>query len=574
MSTIYNQARMTGLFSSMDTDALVKAMVGTQQAKIDKINQDKTKAEWKKDLITEFNNQIRQFRENYGSTLSKNNLVTKSSFSQYDVKMMQETNAFTVKGSVSAIAGSYSLRVQQIATAASMKSGKLTEQQGGLTSSDLLTSLNELTALKGDGFDGSDEEAVEFSINGVSFSFTQADSLKTIMDTVNKSNAGVTMNYSQITDSISIVGKNTGQRLGLEDPGEAPGQPVFSMSRPTAADYAGGEQNAEYITDLEDYNAALTQYNTDVATYEKDLKAYQEAKKAYDADLKRGLSITDTTGFLETLGMTNVIQGQSAQVSVNGGELLSFDSNQFSLDGLDFSLTSATGATTYDFSVGKSTKGPVDNIKTFVEDFNKLVKTLFDAYGEKRDYKFNPLSESMKGDMTEKEIEDWEARAKKGLVARDNRLGSLLNSMRGALSEVLGGEDTLASIGITASPYRVGESWSLTIDEEKLTKALEENSDRVFNIFSASTRTDPKGGGLVTRLNSFMDTYVSATKQNDLANLTKSIEDYTKRIKEQEDKLYVASERYYAQYAKMETAMSKMQSQTSQLTNMLGGGSQ
>lgn len=568
MSAIYNQSRMTGLFSSMDTDAMVKAMVGNQQLKIDKLNQSKTKAEWKKDTITDFNNQIRQFREKFGSSLSKTNLITKSGFAEFAVKMA-ETDAFTVRGTSVSSVGSYSLRIQQLATAASVNSGKLTNRQAGLTSADLSTAVNSLTGLRNGGFDGSDVEPIDFTINGVSFSFTQSDSLKTIMDTVNKSDAGVTMSYSQITDSINIVGKNTGAMTGVQDPGEEPQQPVFTMQRPDASQY-GGDQDPQYVLKLKEYNDAQAKYNSDLDSYAKDMKAYKEAKANYEADQKRGLNITDTSGFLTDLGLSEIIGGQDAMVSINGGELLQFSTNQFSLDGLEFSLNRTTGSVTHDFSVTKNTTATLDKIKGFVEEFNSLIKTLFDAYSEKKDYKYNPLSASMKEGMTEKEIEDWEAQAKKGILYRDNRLGSLLNSTRGALSAVLGGEDTLASIGITVTPYKVGEAWALEIDEEKLTKALEENTDRVFNIFGAAEKVDPKGGGLVTRLNKFMDSYVSATKQNDLSNLVKSIDDYKKHIEEQEDKLYTMSERYYMQYAKMETAMSKMQSQTSQITNMLG----
>lgn len=513
--TIGNQVRLTGMFSGMDTDALVKAMVSGQQAKIDKLNQSKTKDQWKKDFITDVNAQLKTFRDNYGSLLGKSSLMSKGNFVDFTVE--GTTSAFSVRGTSTAKAGDYSLRIQQIATAASMNSGRLTNIIGGLTSADMDKAVSGLE-FAGGVFSGDANGKIEFNINGVDFSFSSSDSLKKIMDTVNASEAGVTMSYSQLSDSITLASKTTG-----------------AMS---------ANMDGVAFADLS------------------------------EADAKKALIVSgDTSGFFAHLGLTSVQAGQDALVSVNGGPLLRYDTNNVTLDGMEFEFKRATSGE-QDFTLTKNMTSAKEKITSFVEEFNKIVKTLYDAYNEKKEYKYSPLTESMKDDMTEKEIEDWEKMAKSGIMSRDNKLNTLINGLRSAVTSVLGGEGALSSIGIKMSEFRVGEAWSLEIDDAALTKALEENPDKVFNMFAALDDDNSGDGGLMTRINSAMDNYTAMTKQSDLQTLTNSLDDYTKRIKEQEDKMYVMSERYYIQYSKMETAMAKMQSQTNQMTSLFGAPAQ
>lgn len=569
MASVQNTQRITSLFSGMDTDSLVKGMLTNQQMKLDKLSQTKTRAEWRKETITDFNSQLRQFIDNFGSALGKNNLVTKSSYASYTTEMAKNTTAFTVKGSSGAKAGSYSLRVDQVATAASTASERVTNKPGGLAAADLNKSINQLTGLAGGNFSKGDSETFGFSINGKDFTFKYGDSLNTIMSTVNKSGAGVTMSYSQITDKITLTSNYTGASNGLEDPGAAPAKPAdFTAVAPSVDDYSGGAEDERYIQAQAEYDRLRAEYEETMVAYNQDFQDYKQQLTAFNEDSKRGLTIDDTDNFLSHFGFGEIVQGQDALVSVNGGAAMSFASNQFTLDGLEFNLNRATNGETFEFSIGKNTQAGVDNIKAFVEEFNKLVKTFFDAHTEKKNYKFDPLTDEQKKDLTEKEVEEWDKEARSGLMARDSRLGNLLNGMRKLVGESFGGEGKLSSIGINLSEYKVGEAWSLEIDTEKLTKALESNPDAVYNILGSSSKSGE--GGFVSRLSKVMDGYVASTKSADLQNLTQSISDYTKRIKEQEDKMYDMSERYYKQYAKLETALGQMQSQTNQLTNLFG----
>ena len=506
MATVTNTMRITGLFSGMDTDALVKAMSMAQQSKVDSLNAKKKQAEWKKDLLTDFNNKIRVFRDTYGSLLGENNLMTRGAYTSFAVKMADNTGV-SISALATARAGSYNIRVEQTAAAAVMQGAKLTGRTTGLTDAEISTSaVGSLSALANGAFGSSD---ISFSINGKDFSFSADTTLKKIMEEVNKADIGVTMAYSQMTDRVTV----TGNRMGAYDAG--------------------------------------------------------------NPDPAKMISFEDASGFLRHLGLTQdaageVANGRDAIVYLNGeSEARRLDANSVTLDGVQMTFLRATGESGVDFTLADDYKPAVDRIKGMVDAYNALIKELHTAYNQKVNRDYRPLTEEQRADMTEKEAEEWEAKAREGLLYRDNTLNRLLENMRGVLSKSFGGFGNLASIGITTGRYMMGEPVQLELDESKLTAALQADPDRVYNLMSASEK-DAGGGGLMTQLNKMMDDYVNTIKGRDLQNLNNNIRDYTKRVKEQEDKLTVMSEKYYLQYAKLETALGQMQTQQNSMASLFG----
>ncbi|MCL2003903.1 MAG: flagellar filament capping protein FliD [Oscillospiraceae bacterium] len=492
MSTVQNTSRLTGLFSGIDTDALVKAMTMQQQRKVDLIAAKRTQAEWKRDHITEFNNKLRLFRDTYGSLLGSDNLMSRNSFTSFSVDMASNTGV-SVTASATAKAGSYNVRVDRLATAASLRGSKLTARSTGLTAAEVnSTSIRNLSgAISGGGYQS---DGIQFEINGREFNFSATATLKSIMDEVNKAGIGVTMAYSQTTDSVTV----TSDTLG-----------------------AASE-----------------------------------------------LSFSDNTGFLAYMGISGVTAGQDALVYINGEtEARSVGSNSITLDGITMGFLRTTGPGGVDFTLEADYKPTIDRIQKMVDSYNTLIKELYTAHTQKVNRDYLPLTEEQKAEMTQKEIEEWELKAKEGLLSRDRELGRLLEGMRSALAGSFGSNGTLASIGITTSRYVKGEPVQLQIDEDKLMAALKEDPDRVYNMFSAAERD---GGGLMTRLNKAMDDYVNTTRGRELQNLNNNIIDYNKRIKEQENKLTIMGERYYLQYARLETLLGQMMSQQDSLATMFG----
>jgi len=495
-------------------------MVMNQQRRVDQLNQRKQNAEWKRDAYTDFNTKLRAFRENFASALGAESMVRKSAFVDFSVNM-PANNSLRVTGTANARGGTYNVRIDQVATAAEMRSAKMTTGPSGFSENVInRTAIGDIQSFAAGAFAN---ENISFSINGVDFSFSSRDSLRTVMDTVNRSSAGVTMGYSQITDSITITSNQLGAHKGAVDPGSV---------APTEPD-------------------ALAEYNRQLAEF--------------NADKRKTISFDDTSGFLTHIGMTEATAGQDAIVSINGSEVRTLDTNSLTLDGVTMTFVRATGAEGIDFSLEPNRQGAVDNIKNFVTTLNGLIAELFTAHTERPNRGFQPLTQMQRDEMSEREIERWEEEARKGLLHRDEELGRLLNGIRGLLSKSFGGAgNTLSSIGISTGRYALGQPFSLEIDEDKLMAALEEDSERVFSIF-AEAATGGREGGFVMQLGSLIDTYTGNTRSFGIQNLNNNINNIDSRIKDQTRKLDQMTERYYVQYARMETMLSRMMEQQNSL---------
>jgi flagellar capping protein FliD len=215
-----------------------------------------------------------------------------------------------------------------------------------------------------------------------------------------------------------------------------------------------------------------------------------------------------------------------------------------------------------------------------VEDYNKLVDKVFTLTTEKAEYRdFNPLTDAQKKDMSETEVELWETKAKTGLLRSDTNLVSMLSELRQVLfMRPTGSSISLSDIGITSSSY--GDRGKLTIDSTKLNQALETRMNEVQSLF-----TD-KVNGIAVKFNTILNKNAQSSLSTPgrlvvvagIANTTSDVKNtLTERVKSIEltidnfKRMYESQkERYWKQFSQLETAMSKMNSQSSWLTQQLG----
>lgn len=124
--------RLSGLNSGMDTDAIVQALMSAQNYKKTKIQAKQTKLEWKKELWGELNTKIYNF---YTNTLGKMRLQgtfkTKAATSSDNSKV-------TATATSAAAEGTYKVKVNSLASAQYVTSGKLNgakerDKEGNLT---------------------------------------------------------------------------------------------------------------------------------------------------------------------------------------------------------------------------------------------------------------------------------------------------------------------------------------------------------------------------------------------------------------------------------------------------------
>ena len=116
--------RLSGLLSGIDTEAVVKAMLTTEQSRVDKQKQTTIKLEWKANALREINTLIKNFRSEYLSVLNpSSNMVSSSTYKIYSATHLTPTSAVSVSAGSSAVAGKVTINsITQLATSAKVSS--------------------------------------------------------------------------------------------------------------------------------------------------------------------------------------------------------------------------------------------------------------------------------------------------------------------------------------------------------------------------------------------------------------------------------------------------------------------
>ncbi|MDR0819846.1 MAG: flagellar filament capping protein FliD [Oscillospiraceae bacterium] len=294
------------------------------------------------------------------------------------------------------------------------------------------------------------------------------------------------------------------------------------------------------------------------------------------------------------LPQSTVKGGTSAQLTltIDGNDVdVERDSNTFTANGITYKLNAVTktdevpNPTPIRFEVKQDVQPTIDKIKEFVTAYNSLVEKLTKLVTETKttqQRKVTALTDADKEGMSEEEIKLVEDVAKIGLFHNDAGLSSMLSSLRNALYEKIEGTGlSPADIGLGTYGYASGSSWreksgQIDLDVDKLKAALEKDPDAVTRMFtSVSTATDKatkyKETGFFSKITESFANYESNYRKDAVSRLTTQLSSQIQRVLDLEDKIQERSERYYKQFAAMETMITKLQSQQSSLAGLIGG---
>ena len=278
--------------------------------------------------------------------------------------------------------------------------------------------------------------------------------------------------------------------------------------------------------------------------------------------------------------------GGNGKIIVDGIEYETED-NKVTVGGVAYTATNKTldaagNPTAATVTVGQDVDGIVDRVKSFVESYNKILGSLYDAYNEKPESGYSPLTQSQKDSMKDEQVEKWEEKAKKGLLYHDQTLYRIINQMRNTISTEVEGVNSKYNSAYSIGISTTGIYGQLKLDEEKLKNALAEDSEAAYNVFAklnTTAESDNRTGvvkenGIAQRLG---DVLTSATKtirsragssaditeDSDLNNLLRELQtkmsNFKKLMSAFEDKLY-------KKYDAMEVALSKLGSQLNFIT--------
>lgn len=317
----------------------------------------------------------------------------------------------------------------------------------------------------------------------------------------------------------------------------------------------------------------ITAYN-EAKTYVEDtanITAYNEAKTA--------VSSSSAASFTSDAAR---ISGQDSIIELNGATFTS-STGTFSINGLSITAMQVTGNNEVSVTTATDTQAIYDKIKGFLGKYNELITAMDTAYNATSAGDYEPLTDDEKEDMTDSQIEKWETKIKDSLLRRDSTLGNASSSMKSIMSrsfEINGKTYSLNTFGINTLGYfsaDTNERGCLHIDgdaddsntsgnADKLMAAINEDPEAVTSFFQQLSNTLYNDLTKKMASSSVSSIY---TIYND-KQMSSEYSDYKDKIDKWQDKLDYYEEYYYKKFSAMETALSKLQSSTSSLSNLLG----
>ncbi|MGN1109344.1 MAG: flagellar cap protein FliD N-terminal domain-containing protein, partial [Oscillospiraceae bacterium] len=116
-----NNIRLGGLSSGFDTEAMIEQLMSTYQTKIDNQSKKLTKLSWQQEAYQDITTKITDFKNKYFDVLKRDNyLLSPSTFNKYKSAVSAtngaDTEGLSVTTTSSSAAGTYKLKLQQLAT--------------------------------------------------------------------------------------------------------------------------------------------------------------------------------------------------------------------------------------------------------------------------------------------------------------------------------------------------------------------------------------------------------------------------------------------------------------------------
>ena len=276
-------------------------------------------------------------------------------------------------------------------------------------------------------------------------------------------------------------------------------------------------------------------------------------------------------------GNVSVAAGTDAKVKIDGVDY-TLSENKATVNGVTYDFANATEGAKANIAVTQDKEKIIENVKSFIENYNNLLSDLYKAYDEKPNKNYKPLTDSQREGMKEEQIEKWEEKAKAGMLYHDQTLGKVIDEMRSAVSSkiegVSGRYDSIFSIGISTT----GLKGQLTLDEDKLRAALNEDTESVYNVFAKLDEkdyNDSAKSGIAQRLGDVFNAGMKSIKSvsgtdlstNDDSDLSKLMRELQTKMSNFKSMMNAFENKLYKRYDAMEVALSTLGVQLNYVTS-------
>ncbi|MBQ7934658.1 MAG: flagellar filament capping protein FliD, partial [Lachnospiraceae bacterium] len=334
------------------------------------------------------------------------------------------------------------------------------------------------------------------------------------------------------------------------------------------------DENGNLVDAVDEDGNVIYELNVDIVA---GIEAEVDEEVASAGDILNQLSSRTGTA-------ANKIDGQDAEIVLNG-VLFTSSSNTFEINGLTMTMN-ATTAPNEEITVTTQddTDGIYDMIKGFFKEYNALINQMDKLYNADSSDEYEPLTDEEKAEMSEDAVKEWETKIKDGLLRRDSTISTVASAMKQVMMsgfEVNGQKMYLNNFGIETMSYFLApeneknayhiagdpDDTATSGSPDKLKAMIASDPDTVVDFFTQLSRE------MYSKMSDLMKAtdYSSSYTVYDDKKMKSDYEDYTSKIAELEDKLHEYEDNWYAKFARMETAMAKMQSNASAVTSLIGG---
>lgn len=537
--------RMTGMVSGLDTDSIVKELVSAYSTKKEKYEKKQTKLGWKQEIWKDLNKEVNTFYKSVGNLRFAGGYSTKKTTSS-------DTTKATVSAGSNAVTGTQKLHVLSTAQSGYLTGGKITasDSSAKVTSSTKLSELGfteDETALK---FIAKDKDGKDISADiKLSKDSTINDAVKALRDV--GLNASFDENNGRIFLSSSATGASTD----------------FSLKSD------GSDASKNLLNTL-----AL---NTDASEVTEASKRATKIDGSDAAIVLNGVVYTSSSNNFSINGLSISVNAVTDSVDLSKAKTNgSLDADKISdmLVNTPLNDSEAISITT-----STDTQGIYDKIKDFITSYNNIINKMTKLYNADSAGNYEPLTDDEKSEMSDSEIEKWETKIKDSLLRRDSTLSTVMSAMTTAMSggaTVNGKTYFLSNFGISTLGYMnaaENEQNAYHIDGDEDDENTSGNTDKLMTALNSDPDTVMDFmKQMATNLYNAIDKQMTSTTlrskysiYND-KEMTTQYKNYTTTIKEWETKISDKEDYYYKKFSSMESALSKLNSQTSSLSGLFG----
>ena len=558
--------QLSGLASGFDWKSFVDSMMDIERAPITRLEAEKTKNSSQVTQLTTLGGRLTALKT-ASEALEADGLFTKRA-------VTGTATGSSASAAAGTVAGQYAFNVTQRATAARLEGGMgvasnlaPTADVSGLT----LANLPLAAAVS----------AGTFTVNGRTVTVATTDSLEDVFDAIDAATSGeVTAAYDPATDKIKLTGtgevvlgaaNDTSNFLRAMKLTNTGGSTVESSAALATLKLTAPLSSANLGTPVTavdgggagsfSINGVAIGYNVDTDSLSTLIKRINQSgagvTAAYDTVLDRmtlsnqstgdiGLTVSEPAGgLLGALGLTTGatrVRGQNAEFTLNGGATLTSTSNT-----LDATVHGVTGLSLSAGTVGTQTLAVAvdastmrEKIDGFISAFNGVQTFLESSTRVTTDSKGKVTAGTM---ASNREIQSW---------------GSKLRSL--VFAAVPGLDGSIARLENLGIDFKRGTSELEIKDGTKLTAALNDRPDDVAEFFTSAS------SGLADLIGDYSDN-ISALNTKQQKVLNKSNTSIDEQIAAIERRLVQQRELLVSSFIAMESAQSRLQSQSSALTN-------